>query len=384
MKIIADLHIHSHYSRATSKDLNFEQLYKWAQLKGVQVVGSGDIAHPGWLEEMREKLEPAEAGLFRLKTEVAAAVDPEIPPACRGEVRFMLAGEISNIYKKFDKVRKIHNVVFLPSLEAVEKFQIELEKIGNIRSDGRPILGLDARDLFEIVLETDPQAHLIPAHIWTPWFSLFGSKSGFDRIEECFEDLTPHIFALETGLSSDPAMNWQLSALDRYTLVSNSDAHSPPKLAREANHFETELSYPAIFQALKNGDPDHFKGTIEFFPEEGKYHFDGHRKCGIRWAPQTTRDHDSRCPVCRRPVTVGVMHRVAELADRPEGVKPERWHPYVSLIPLPEVLAEVLGVGPASKGVRRLHANLLAKLGPELTLLQDAPWTTWSAWAALA
>ena len=373
MKIIADLHIHSHYSRATSKDLNFEQLYKWAQLKGVQVVGSGDIAHPGWLEEMREKLEPAEAGLFRLKAEVAADVDPEIPPACRGEVRFMLAGEISNIYKKFDKVRKIHNVVFLPSLEAVETFQIELEKIGNIRSDGRPILGLDARDLFEIVLETDPQAYLIPAHIWTPWFSLFGSKSGFDRIEECFEDLTPHIFALETGLSSDPPMNWQLSALDRFTLVSNSDAHSPPKLAREANHFETELSYPAIFDALKNGDPDRFKGTIEFFPEEGKYHFDGHRKCGIRWAPQTTRDHDSRCPVCGRPVTVGVMHRVAELADRPEGVKPERWHPYVSLIPLPEVLAEVLGVGPASKGVRRLHANLLAKLGPELSILQDAP-----------
>lgn len=373
MKIIADLHIHSHYSRATSKDLNFEQLYKWAQLKGVQVVGSGDIAHPGWLEEMREKLEPAEAGLFRLKAEVAAAVDPEIPPACRGVVRFMPAGEISNIYKKFDKVRKIHNVVFLPSLEAVEKFQIELEKIGNIRSDGRPILGLDARDLFEIVLETDPQAHLIPAHIWTPWFSLFGSKSGFDRIEECFEDLTPHIFALETGLSSDPPMNWQLSVLDRYTLVSNSDAHSPPKLAREANHFETELSYPAIFEALKSGDPDKFKGTIEFFPEEGKYHFDGHRKCGIRWDPQTTRNHDNRCPVCGRPVTVGVMHRVAELADRPEGVRPERWHPYVSLIPLPEVLAEVLGAGPGSKGVRRLYDQLLAKLGPELTILQDAP-----------
>lgn len=373
MKFVADLHIHSHYSRATSKDLNFEQLTKWAQLKGVQVVGSGDIAHPGWLAEMKAKLEPAEEGLFRLKEEFAAPLRKEVPPACRGEVRFMLAGEISNIYKKNDKVRKIHNVVFLPSFAAVEKLQAELEKIGNIRSDGRPILGLDARDLLEIVLQTDPQAHFIPAHVWTPWFSLFGSKSGFDSIEECFEDLTPHIFALETGLSSDPPMNWRWSALDRYTLVSNSDAHSPQKLAREANVFHCELSYPAIFTALQSGDPRQFGGTIEFFPEEGKYHYDGHRKCEIRWDPQTTLTHQGICPKCGKPVTVGVMHRVELLADREEGERPENRPPFTSLIPLPEVLGEVYGVGAASNRVAQGYEHLLARLGSELFILQDAP-----------
>jgi uncharacterized protein (TIGR00375 family) len=373
MKFVADLHIHSHYSRATSKDLNFEHLTKWAQLKGVQVVGTGDIAHPGWLQEMKDKLEPAEEGLFRLKDEYTRAIEKEVPGACHNTVRFMLAGEISNIYKKNDKVRKIHNVVFLPTFEAVEKFQAELEKIGNIRSDGRPILGLDARDLLEIVLNTDPRAYLIPAHIWTPWFSLFGSKSGFDSIEECFEDLTPHIFALETGLSSDPPMNWRCSALDRYTLVSNSDAHSPQKLAREANLFNTELSYPAVFEALKTGDSQVFGGTIEFFPEEGKYHYDGHRKCGIRWNPKTTLEHNSICPECGKAVTVGVMHRVEVLADREEDDKQENRPPFYSLIPLPEVFAEVLGVGAASKRVQENHRALLAKLGSELTILQETP-----------
>lgn len=373
MKFVADLHIHSHFSRATSKDLNFEYLSKWAQLKGVNVVGTGDIAHPGWLQEMQEKLQPAEDGLFRLKDEYAAAIEREVFKPCRGPVRFMLAGEISNIYKKNDKVRKIHNVVFAPTFEAVAKLQTALEKIGNIRSDGRPILGLDSRDLLEIVLETDPQAYLIPAHIWTPWFALLGSKSGFDSVEECFDDLTPHIFAVETGLSSDPPMNWRLSALDRFTLVSNSDAHSPPKLAREANVFDTELSYPAIFDALKTGDPDGYRGTIEFFPEEGKYHYDGHRKCGIRWNPKTTLENDGLCRECGKPITVGVMHRVEMLADRLEGVKPERVHPYKCLIPLPEILSEVHGVGVASKRVRETYEMLLSRLGPELSVLQDLP-----------
>lgn len=373
MKIVADLHIHSYYSRATSKNLNFEHLYKWAQLKGVHVVGTGDIAHPGWLAEMREKLEPAEEGLFRLKAEIAREMDREIPVACRGEVRFMLAGEISNIYKKYDRVRKIHNVVFLPSLDAVEKLQRRLEKIGNIRSDGRPILGLDARDLFEIVLETDSSAHLIPAHIWTPWFSLFGSKSGFDRIEDCFNDLTPHIFALETGLSSDPPMNWRWSALDNYTLVSNSDAHSPQKLAREATLFETELSYTAMFDAMKSADPETFRGTLEFFPQEGKYHHDGHRKCGTNWTPKTTIAHDMRCLRCGKPVTVGVMHRIETLADRTEGERPEKTAPFHSLIPLPEVLSEIYEVGPNSKRVQKAYLGLLGKLGSELHILQDAP-----------
>ena len=376
MKFVADLHLHSHYSRATSKNLNLEQLSKWAQLKGVQVVGTGDIAHPGWLAEMEAKLEPAEAGLFRLKAEYAQAVQEEVPAACGGPVRFMLAGEISSIYKKHDQVRKVHNVIFAPSLQAVARIQIELEKIGNIRSDGRPILGLPSRDLLEIILAVDPDCYLIPAHIWTPWFSLLGSKSGYDSVEECFEDLTPHIFALETGLSSDPPMNWRVSALDDYTLVSNSDAHSPQKLAREANLFETELSYPAIFAALKGDDPTGFRGTIEFFPEEGKYHLDGHRKCNICWEPQTTLQQQGLCPVCGKKVTVGVYHRVETLADQPAGRRPANRPPFHSLIPLPEVLSEIHGVGPNSKRVGRAYETLLAKLGSELSILLDLPLET--------
>lgn len=373
MKIIADLHIHSHVSRATSRQLTLPHLHKWAQLKGVQVVGTGDVTHPGWLEEMQAALIPAEDGLFRLNDDDAAAVRPEVFPACQRPVRFLLSGEISTIYKKHDKTRKVHHVVFFPTFEAVERFQHTLEKIGNIRSDGRPILGLDSHDLLEIVLETDPQAHLIPAHIWTPWFAVFGSKSGFDTMEACFEELTPHIFAVETGLSSDSPMNWRLSALDRYTLVSNSDAHSPQKLAREANLFDTELSYPALFEALKNGRSDTFLGTIEFFPQEGKYHYDGHRKCQICWDPQTTLQHNGICPVCGKPVTVGVMHRIASLADRPAGEKPNAANPFHSLIPLPEILAEGYGVGANTKRVTHGYTTLLTQLGAELAILQDIP-----------
>ncbi len=372
MKIVADIHLHSYYSRATSKSLNLEHLHKWAQLKGVNVVGTGDIAHPGWLQEMQEKLEPAEDGLFRLKPEYSKVTQPEVPKACAGMVRFMLAGEISNIYKRHDKVRKIHNVVFMPSFDALEKFQSTLDKIGNIRSDGRPILGLDSRDLLEIVLETDPQGYLIPAHIWTPWFAMLGSMSGFDSVEECFGDLTDQIFALETGLSSDPPMNERLSILDRYTLVSNSDAHSPQKLAREANLFDTDLSYDAIFSALKSGDRDKFLGTIEFFPEEGKYHYDGHRKCRVCWDPRTTIAHDGICSDCGKRVTVGVMHRVEALADREPGQIPSLPHPYQSLVPLPEVLSEIHGVGVNSKRVRQSFDYLLSKLGSELHILQEA------------
>lgn len=373
MKFVADLHIHSHFSRATSKQLNLEHLTRWAQLKGIQVVGTGDIAHPGWLEEMKNKLIPAEEGLFRLKDEYLKEVDKTVFKACQAPVRFMLAGEISNIYKKHDKVRKIHNVVFLPSFEAVTRFQAKLEPIGNIRSDGRPILGLDSRDLLEILLETDPDARLIPAHIWTPWFSLLGSMSGFDSVEECFDDLTPHIFALETGLSSDPPMNWLLSSLDKYTLVSNSDAHSPQKLAREANVFNTELTYPAIFHALKSGDQNLFKGTIEFFPEEGKYHFDGHRKCGTRWDPDTTVENDGICTVCGKPVTVGVLNRVKTLADRKSWADRPNRHPFTSLIPLPEILAEIYGVGVNTKRVRESFEVLLSNLGSELDILLEIP-----------
>ncbi len=393
MKLVADLHIHSHFSRATSANLTFEHLARWAQLKGINVVGTGDIAHPGWLAEMRDRLVPAEDGLFRLRDDLATEVQAQVPPACLAPVRFIIGGEISNIYKREDRTRKVHNVVFAPSFEAVEKLQARLERIGNIRADGRPILGLDSRDLLEIVLETDPGCHLIPAHIWTPWFSLLGSKSGFDSVEACYADLTPHIFALETGLSSDPPMNWRVSALDRYTLVSNSDAHSPEKLGREANLFDCELAYGALFAALRTPPPTPplrgegsltppflagkegggLGGTVEFFPEEGKYHFDGHRACNVVWEPATTRAHRGVCPVCGKPVTVGVMHRVEALADRPAGVRPAHAAPFVSLIPLPEVLGEVYGVGAGSKQVQTEYMKLLARLGPELVILRETP-----------
>jgi DNA helicase-2/ATP-dependent DNA helicase PcrA len=337
------------------------------------VVATGDIAHPGWLLEMNERLTPAEDGLFTLKPEYADAVGRDLPAACRRPVRFLLGGEISNIYKRGGKTRKVHNLVFLPSLDAVARLQTRLERIGNIRADGRPILGLDSRDLLEIVLDTDPRGHFIPAHIWTPWFAMLGSMSGFDSVEECFADLTPHIFALETGLSSDPPMNWRVANLDRYTLVSNSDAHSPQKLAREATLFAIEPGYDALFAALKDGDPAHFGGTVEFFPEEGKYHLDGHRACGVCWEPPTTLAHGGLCSVCGKSVTVGVMHRVEVLADRPEGGTPPRAHPFHSLVPLPEILGEVYNVGAGSKRVNAEYFKLLGKLGPELTILMDAP-----------
>jgi uncharacterized protein (TIGR00375 family) len=381
MNLVADLHIHSHFSRATSKDLTLEHLARWAQLKGVHILGTGDVAHPGWLAEMRAKLEPAETGLYRLKDEYASAVQALTPPACQAPVRFLMAGEISNIYKKAGATRKVHHVVCAPDLDAVERLQARLERIGNIRSDGRPILGLPSRDLLEIALEVDPRCCLIPAHIWTPWFSLLGSKSGYDSVEQCFEDLTPHIFALETGLSSNPPMNWRVAALDRYTLVSNSDAHSPQKLAREATLFDCELAYDAIFAALRSGDPAVFKGTIEFFPEEGKYHLDGHRACGVCWEPPETLAHGGLCSVCGKPVTVGVMHRVELLADRPPFDRkdggapplPPRARPFHSLVPLPEVLAQVYGIGAGSKQVTHAYENLLAKLGPELRILLETP-----------
>jgi len=371
MPFIADLHIHSYYSRATSKLLNLEHLHKWAQLKGIQVVATGDFTHPQWLQELRDKLEPAEEGLFKLKNEFAKQIQRDVPKSCEGAVRFILSGEISNIYKKGDKVRKVHNVVLAHSIEVAQKIQDKLEKIGNIRSDGRPILGLDVRDLLEIVLEADEQACLIPAHIWTPWFSALGSKSGFDSIEECYGDLHKHIFAVETGLSSDPPMNWRVSSLDKYTLVSNSDAHSPQKLGRESNFFKCDMSYPEMLRAMKSGDPNLFGGTLEFYPEEGKYHLDGHRKCNTRMTPEETIANNGLCPVCGRKVTLGVSYRVAMLADRKPGKTHERALPFKSLIPLPEIVGEVKGVGENTQTVRKLVDLLLSKLGPELTILQN-------------
>ena len=369
---IADLHIHSAYSRATSKSSEPVALDKVARQKGLQLIGTGDFTHPAYRAELREKLQPAEDGLYMLR--------PELALPCAGAVsqtpatRFLISGEISCIYKKNGRVRKVHNVILLPSLEDADRLSAGLERIGNLHSDGRPILGMDSRDLLEITLETCPEAVFFPAHIWTPHFSLFGAYSGFDTIEECFEDLTPHIHALETGLSSDPLMNFQLSALDKYTLVSNSDCHSPEKLAREANIFNCELSFPALSRALADRQGDSFYGTIEFFPEEGKYHYDGHRDCHICTSPQETRELDSICPVCGRRLTAGVAGRVTQLADRPYGSVPEQARPYERLIPLPEVIAACSGLASAaSVKVKKAYEDLLQQLGPELPILRSLP-----------
>jgi uncharacterized protein (TIGR00375 family) len=368
MRFIADLHIHSKYSRATSKDMSPESIWKWAQIKGISVIGTGDFTHPKWFKELNEKLESTGNGLFRLKKDFRTN---DIPESCKADVYFMLTAEISCIYSKNGKTRKIHSILFVPDFASAAKINIALAKIGNLNADGRPILGLDAKELLKIVLNEAPDAMLIPAHAWTPHFSIFGAESGFDSFEECFEELTPYIYAIETGLSSDPLMNWRLSALDKITLISNSDAHSPAKIGREANIFDTEISYEAMMDSLKTRKG--FIGTIEFFPEEGKYHYDGHRTCGVSLTPKETLKHNYLCPVCGKRVTVGVMHRVEKLADRDEGFKPKGSPSFHSIIPLPEIISEVLKVGTNSKAVDKEYQNLLQKLGNEFKILMDIP-----------
>ncbi len=371
MSFYADLHIHSKYSRATSKDCDLEHLSFWGRKKGITVIGTGDFTHPAWFSEISEKLVPAEPGLFRLRNDIEKEVMQELPGSCHGLTRFMLSVEISTIYKKGEKTRKIHHLIYVPTLEQAEFINHKLARIGNLEADGRPILGLDSRNLLEIVLEAGEGCYLVPAHIWTPWFAVLGSKSGFDSIEACYGDLAQHIFALETGLSADPAMIRQVSGLDRYRLVSNSDAHSPPRLGREACIFNTDLDYFSIRSALETGNG--FDGTAEFFPEEGKYHLDGHRNCNIRLTPEQTRRLNGICPACDKPLTLGVLHRVQELADRPDAEKPETTDSFVSLIPLPEVISETVSVGPASKRVAKEYDQLLRKLGAELMILNDIP-----------
>jgi DNA helicase II / ATP-dependent DNA helicase PcrA len=368
MSLIADLHIHSPYSRATSPTGLVPILAAWAQIKGIQIVGSGDFTHPAWQKHLRTLLEPAEAGLFQLKKDI---VIPEVLPGVmptKAPVRFMLTAEISSIYKKDGKVRKIHNILFAPDFAAVARLSAAFAAIGNIEADGRPILGLDARDLLEINLEKNPDGFLVPAHIWTPWFSLFGSKSGFDDIEECFGDLSAHIFALETGLSSDPEMNRLISALDRFSLMSNSDSHSPSKLGREANIFTTDLDFFALRTALAQPSQG-FEATIEFYPEEGKYHLDGHRQCQICLQPAHTRANQGLCPRCGKPVTVGVLHRVMELADRETPLFPPHSPAVHSLIPLAEVLGEIVGTSAHSNKVMQAYCHLIQQFGSEFNLL---------------
>lgn len=368
MRFIADLHIHSRYSIATSPGTTPEALWRWAQIKGVAVVGTGDFTHPGWFKELGRKLDFAGNGLFSLREKFRG---DDIPASCTSDVFFLMSAEISCIYRKNGKTRKIHCVVLVNDMEGALRLQGRLSKIGSISSDGRPILGLDAKRLLGIVIDECPGALFVPAHAWTPHFSVFGSGSGFDSLQECFEELTPSIHAIETGLSSDPSMNWRLSALDQLTLLSNSDAHSPQKIGREANIFNTDLSYNAIADAIRTKKG--FEGTIEFFPEEGKYHYDGHRSCKVRMAPEETLAAGSLCPVCGRKVTLGVLHRVAALADRPGGFMPDGARPYRSLIPLREVIADTLGVGVQAKKVDRVYFDLLEKLGNELTILMETP-----------
>jgi len=373
MTFHADLHAHSKHSRATSRDLDLEHLFWWAARKGIRVVGTGDCVHPVWLAEIKDKLVPEGNGLFRLKPEIEAALWDTLPPACRRPVSFMLSTEISTIYKKGEKTRKIHHLIYAADLDSADRLAASLGRIGNIASDGRPILGLDSRDLLEITLESGPDSYLVPAHIWTPWFAAMGSQSGFDSIEECYGDLAGHIFAVETGLSSDPAMNWRISSLDRFRLTSNSDAHSPGKLGREATRFSCEPDYLAIRRALETGEG--YVGTVEFFPEEGKYHMDGHRNCGVRLDPKETIALGGRCPVCGRPVTVGVAHRVEALADRSEAeaAPPPTAGDVASLVPLPEILSEIVGSGVASKATTHVYDRTVAALGPELDLLEAVP-----------
>lgn len=366
MKFIGDFHIHSHYSLATSKELRPDFLDYWARLKGIQVVGTGDFTHPGWLNELKEKLEPAEEGLFHL----IPAYKKSTGLTAEGDTRFILTTEISNIYKKAGKVRKVHNVVFAPSFDIAEKIQNRLKSLGfNITSDGRPIIGMDSRDLLELCLDVSEDIFFIPAHIWTPWFSVLGSKSGFDSVTECFEDLSEYISAVEMGLSTDPPMNWMCSFLDKYTLIANSDAHSPEKLGRNANILDTGLSYREIVDAMGLGNNERFLGTIDFFPQEGKYHFDGHRKCGICWSPLDTLQHDEICPVCGKKITVGVMNRIAQLADRDNITDRLNRLPFYSLIPLKELLSEIEGVSSNSNKVDQHYRQLVHKGGSEFNIL---------------
>jgi DNA helicase II / ATP-dependent DNA helicase PcrA len=382
MEYFADLHVHSPFSRATSKDCSPAGLAAWAKVKGLQVISTGDFTHPQWRRQLRDTLQEAEPGFYRLREAVVPSPLTDTP-ASDAPARFVLSAEISCIYKRHGTVRKVHNLVYVPNLAAADRLSERLGRVGNIVADGRPILGLDSRDLLEMVLEEAPGGFLVPAHIWTPWFSLFGSKSGFDTVEECFGDLTPHIFALETGLSSDPAMNRLISALDRYTLISNADCHSPSRLGREANIFATDFNFHALRDALLRNDRSTFRGTIEFYPEEGKYHLDGHRDCKIRREPEETRTGNGRCPVCGRPLTIGVLHRVLELADRREPLFPEEAPSVHSLVPLTEILGELLGTGPASKTVQRHYGQLIGRFGSELALLLQTPVEEISDWSPL-
>jgi len=356
---ITDLHFHSKYSRAVSRDMDLEHIADWATVKGIDVITAADFTHPAWFKELKEKLTLQENGLYKLKSDL-------------GDAYFMLTTEISCVYKKNDKTRRIHLVLIAPDLKTVDTINTKLNLIGNLKSDGRPILGIDAKEIVKIVMNASPEAMVIPAHIWTPWFSMFGSESGFDTVEECFEEMTKHIYAIETGLSSDPPMNWRIAQLDRLAIISNSDAHSMAKIGREATVFELDqLNYKNIIKAIKQqgGHKNKIAYTIEFYPEEGRYHFDGHRNCKIRFNPTETKKEKGICPKCKKRLTVGVLHRVDKLADRPEGYKPKNRPPFKSLVPLNEIIAESLGRGVNTKGVSSEYDSIIKQGKNEFNIL---------------
>ncbi|MGZ3525707.1 MAG: endonuclease Q family protein [Thermodesulfobacteriota bacterium] len=359
VRFIADFHIHSKFSRATSKEMEVETLARWAKKKGIALLGTGDFTHPTYFAELRSKLEPLGNGLFKLR---------------KGEqgVQYILTTEVCNIYSQGGKVRRIHNLIFAPSFEVAEAIRSKLGNLGKLSSDGRPIFSFTAKELAKIILDISADCLIIPAHAWTPWFSIFGANSGFDCIEECFGELSPHIHAIETGLSSDPEMNWRLSALDPITLISNSDAHSPNRLGREANAFDAALDYHEIAETIRKKDRKKFLFTIEFFPEEGKYHYDGHRQCGVICSPSQTKENAFLCPVCQKKLTIGVMHRVEELSDRRDGFIPKNAIPSIHLIPLEEIIAEALGVRVGTKGVEAEYERLIERGGSEFRILLDA------------
>lgn len=373
MHQIVDLHIHSHFSRATSKHADIEGLYYWGKIKGINIQGTGDFTHPAWFAEMKDKLEITEGGLYRLKKEIAQEIDKKLPASVRDNpIEFVLTVEISTIYSKGGSVRKLHNCIVVPSFEVASYINSRLERIGNLKADGRPILGMDSKHLLEITLASHDDSLFFPAHIWTPWFAMFGSKSGFNSIKEAFDDLAPEIKAVETGLSSDPYMNWRIDELQNVTLVSNSDAHSPQKLGREANIIATPLHYQDMIGAIKTNDK-RMIGTIEFFPQEGKYHYDGHRVCNVHFSPDETKKHRGMCPVCKKPLTVGVDYRVGEIADHPEGYKPRNHKIVEYIIPLPEIISEIEGKGVGTKTVNTEYERVIAAFGNEFSLLRTVP-----------
>lgn len=364
MRIIADLHIHSPYSRAVSRAMTLGNLDAMARRKGITVMGTGDFTHPQWIKEIKSELEPAEQGLYKLKKFSGSDADA---------TRFMLTVEISSIYSKGGKTRRIHNLIFAPSIAAAEKINLQLGTRGNIKSDGRPILGLDAKELARIVFDVDERCMVVPAHCLTPWFSVFGSMSGFDSLEECFEEYAKNIYAIETGLSSDPEMIWRVSGLDRIALISNSDSHSLPRIGREANVLDCERSYAGIVSAIKSHDPKKFLFTVEFFPEEGKYHYDGHRACKFSVPPWETKKLNEICGKCGRRMTVGVLNRVEVLADRPRGKRPPNAIPFRRMVQLDQIVAESMGKGLASKKVKSAYDALVGSVGTEFAILMDTP-----------